>query len=165
VKEANTVFLNMTVEDLNNIAKRNKMVELPKTETDAAIAKLQKEKDDLTAAKDTEIAKLQKERDDLKAEQENVRLQKDEADWTDLKKTAIPPGLVKDPKDEADLRKLQKEDNPSFLKKILAARADPKFREEGSAHVSGPTAEAKEAQEADRILRASTGRAVPGTLH
>ncbi|MDD5245697.1 MAG: hypothetical protein PHU49_16950, partial [Syntrophorhabdaceae bacterium] len=160
VKQAGKVITNMTAEDLDNIAKRNKMADpTTKTETDAAIAKLQKERDDALAAKDVEIAKLQKERDDLKAEQEKVKLQKEESDWIDLKKSIIPPGLVKDPKDEADLRKLQKEDNSAFLRAIVTKRA-PGTKQEGQTHVqkAADGTETPDTLATVRELRSSTGR-------
>jgi hypothetical protein len=163
VKQAGTVITNMTAEDLDNIAKRNKMAEpTTKTETDAAIAKLQKERDDLAAAKDAEIAKLQKERDDLKAEQEKIRLQKEDADWAQMKKTIITPGLVKDPTDEAALRKLCKEDPLAFNAKILQNRA-PGTRQEGQTHVQKAADGSADPEKPDtlatiRELRASTGR-------
>jgi len=165
VKEANTVFYNMTAEDIDTIVKRNKQTETTMTpEEIAAQAAAQKQKDDAIAAKDAQIAQLQKERDDLAAAQAQVQTEKDDAQWGALKSKYIPPGMVKDPADEAALRKLCKDDPPAFTEKILAARADPKFPEEGSGHVSGPDAKLRETQEIDRILK-STGRAVPGTLH
>jgi len=168
VKKAGTVITNMTAEDLENIVKRNKMgtETASKTETPSPeIAKLQKEKDDLATAKDLEIAKLQKERDDLKAEQEKIRLQKEDADWDQLKKTAIPPGLVKDPADEANLRKLCKEDPLAFNAKIMANRPAG-TKPEGQVHTQGPSgtdgddAATKKAATLATIreLRSSTGR-------
>ncbi len=158
----------VVTDDLENIVKRNKMgtETAPKTETPSPeIAKLQKEKDDLAAAKDLEITKLQKERDDLKAEQDKIRLQKEDSDWDQLKKTAIPPGLVKDPNDEANLRKLCKEDPLAFNAKVLASRA-PGTKPEGQVHTQGPSgtdgedAAAKKAATLATVreLRSSTGR-------
>jgi hypothetical protein len=167
VKQAGTVITNMTAEDLDTIVKRNKMgtETAPKTETDETIAKLQKEKDDELAAKNQQITQLQKQVDDMQAEQEKIRLQKEDADWDQLKKTIIAPGLVKDPKDEADLRKLQKEDNAAFIRKIMENRPTG-TRQEGQVHTQGPTgtdgddAETKKAATLATIreLRASTGR-------
>jgi hypothetical protein len=162
VKEASAVITNMTAEDLDNIAKRNKMVDTTKTETDTKIAQLQKERDDLAAAKDAEIARLQKENEDLKKEQENIRLQKEDADWAQMKKTIITPGLVKDPTDEAALRKLCKEDPLAFNAKILQNRA-PGTRQEGQTHVQKAADGSADPEKPDtlatiRELRASTGR-------
>lgn len=162
VKQAGTVITNMTAEDLENISKRNKMGDNTKTETDTKIAQLQKEKDDLVSAKDAEIVKLQKERDDLKAEQENIKLQKEDADWTQLKKTVIAPGLVKDPTDEAALRKLCKEDPIAFNTKVLANRA-PGAKPEGQVHVNKGGEDEDPVEKQNRILGLRTK--VPGTLH
>ncbi|MFA7695295.1 MAG: hypothetical protein WCX63_07150, partial [Methanoregula sp.] len=166
VKQAGTVIPDITTEDLETISKRNKMAEPTNTkvETDAAIAKLQKEKDDAITAKDAEIAKLQKERDDLKAEQEKVRLQKEDADWADLKTTIIPPGLVKAPEDEANLRKLQKEDNGAFLRAIVTKRA-PGTKPEGQTHVqkAGDPDTEDPVTKQNRILGTKTH--IPGRLH
>jgi hypothetical protein len=125
-------------------------------------AKLQKEHADALAAKDTQIAQLQKERDDLAAAQENVRLQKEEESWSNLKKTMIPPAMVKDPKDEVDLRKLCKEDPATFAQKILEKRA-PGSKLEGQPHTQGPADEEDPLAAQNRIL--GQRMRVPGTLH
>lgn len=167
VKEANTVFLNMTAADLDTIVKRNKEQEpkMAPTPEENAAATAQKQKDDALAAKDAEIARLQKERDDLAAEKAQVQKNKFDAAWADLKKNVIPPAEVKDPADEVKLQKMSIDDPLGFAAKVATWKNAPAMGEEGTGHVSGPDAKAKDAADTDRILKASAGRAIPGTLH
>lgn len=103
----------------------------PPEDKDAQIAALKKE----IEAKDAEITALKEELATLKGEAETAKTQKEDLTWAELKKTVISPGLVKDPADEANLRKLCKEDPVAFNAKVLAARKDdPKMQEEGSEH-------------------------------
>lgn len=166
VKEANTVFLNMTAGDLETIVKRNKSQEITMpTPEEIAAETAKKQKDADLAAKDAQIAQLQKERDDLAAEKAQVQKQKFDAAWDDLKKKVIPPAEVKDPADEVKLQKMSVDDPLGFAAKIATWKAAPAMGEEGSAHVSGPDARKQEAAELDRVLKASSARAVPGTFH
>jgi len=167
VKEANNVFLNMTAEDLDTIVKRNKVQDskMAPTPEETAAATAQKQKDDALLAKDAEIAQLQKERNDLAAEKSQAQKSKFDAAWDGLKKTVIPPGEIKDPADEVKLQKMSIEDPLGFAAKVASWKNAPQKGEEGSAHVSGPDAKKNEAAEIDRVLKATSGRAVPGTLH
>ena len=127
---------------------------------DAQIAELKAKIAELEGA-----AKTQKEAlDTLKVEQEKVRLQKEDNDWNELKTTIIPPGLVKAPEDELNLRKLQKEDNGAFLRAIVTKRA-PGTKPEGQTHVqkSGDPDTEDPVAKQNRILGTKTH--IPGRLH
>jgi hypothetical protein len=117
------------------------------------------------AEKDEMIAKLQKEFDAIKAAEEESKKNKEDADWARLKSEVIPAGLVKEEADETELRKLCKEDTLAFNLKIAEYRATDKYKEEGSSHVSGPDAEAREQKEIDQVLEQDRGRNIPGRLH
>jgi hypothetical protein len=157
VKQANTVFMNMTTEDIQNITRRNKMadpiVEDPKVkELSDANAKLQKELEDSKAAlKVLEDAKVQAQKEQF------------DAKWAGLKATVIPPGEIKDPENEAKLQKMSTEDPLGFAEKVAGWKNAPKKEEEGSAHTQGPGAEDHNAK-LNRIL-AESSPAIPGRLH
>ena len=169
VKEANTVIPDLTSEDLTVLSKRNNKTNKKEPETMAptpeeiAAAAVQKQKDDALAAKDAQIAQLQKERDDLATEKAQVQKEKFDAAWGNLKKDIIPPAEVKDPADEVKLQKMSVEDPLGFAAKVASWKNAPKMGEEGSSHVSGPDGTKNETAEIDRILKASTGRSIPGS--
>ncbi len=158
LKEANSIFTNMTAKDLDAITRRNKMNEsdetIEKSVHDAALA----EKDEM-------IAQLQKEFAELKTAQEEAKKNKEDANWAKLKAEVIPKGLVKEEADEMDLRKLSKEDPLAFNLKIQEYRATDQFKEEGESHVSGPDKEVREQKEIDMVLEKDRGRNIPGRLH
>lgn len=168
VKQAGTVIPDITTEDLDNISKRNKEESMAMTpeeqkamdDKDAQIAELKAKIAELEGASKTQKEAL----DTLKVEQEKVRLQKEDADWADLKKTFVKPGLLKDPEAEPRLRKLQKEDNAAFIKEVFGNRPAP-TKAEGQTHVqkAGDADAEDPVAKQNRILGTKTH--IPGRLH
>jgi hypothetical protein len=151
VKQANTVFTNMTKEDIENITRRNKMadpiVEDPKVkELSDQVAKLNKEIETANA--------VLKAHEDAKAQ---MQKEKFDADWANLEKTVIPHGEIKDPADKAHLQKMSTEDPLAFAVKVAGWKSAPKMGEEGSAHMN-KGGDGTDHLAASRELRQSTGR-------
>jgi hypothetical protein len=101
--------------------------------------------------------------EDARVEQKKIADAKAEQEWANLKKTYIPPGMVKDPKDEDVLRELAVNSPMEFHNKVAAVRIGQK-KETGGREFSNKADEAAAEQaEMNRIL-ANSPR-VPGTLH
>ncbi len=128
--KASTVIPNMTLEDLNNIAKRSDRMVENKPETSASA--------DGTAGaeltnKDTEIKKLSDENAELRNTLAKVEQDRKDAAWTALK-NKIPPGWIDTPERESEIRRMAETDPLAFSNKLADHRLHPDTKEQGQQH-------------------------------